>query len=256
MRLSVDWKEIRSRDFEEVCYHLLEILGFKNLEWLGHGGADKGRDIVASKMESPYPGFEIQRKWVIQCKRYIEKKLSVTALKDSMTWCETHNPDCLLFITTNVLSANTRDWLNETKGKYPFDVFVWERPYLETQMFAHLDGLTPFLTKNVCQQLLKAKLISYVRYAQQAVKEISGELHKRTIRNPSFFYMLMIQGVGQAADAYLKGKKKRAELGQDVSDIILYGLAFLSWLGIDADDVFHDSLSRHRRYVDKFGPGK
>ena len=47
----IDWKRVSAEEFEKLCTELLELNGFENIQWYGSGGGDKGRDIVATKIE-------------------------------------------------------------------------------------------------------------------------------------------------------------------------------------------------------------
>jgi hypothetical protein len=46
----INWTRINPEEFEKFCAELLELNGFENLQWYGKGGADKSRDIVATKI--------------------------------------------------------------------------------------------------------------------------------------------------------------------------------------------------------------
>lgn len=113
---------------------------------------------MATKTESPYSGCEIQQKWIIQCKRYTKKPPSVPELEKSISWCEGHKPDYLLFIITNILSPDTKDFLDEIKEKHHFRILTWERPLLESQIIQYLDDLKPHLPQEFYSVISKAKL--------------------------------------------------------------------------------------------------
>jgi hypothetical protein len=65
----VEWSQISPDEFEKLCAELLELSGFGNIEWFGKGGGDKGRDLIASRIEERLPGIRRETKWLVQCKR-------------------------------------------------------------------------------------------------------------------------------------------------------------------------------------------
>lgn len=69
----INWDSINPRYFEKFIFHVLGKKGFRNREWFGRGGGDKGRDVVAKYyVELPFNlGFE--QTWIFQCKR--EKRM-------------------------------------------------------------------------------------------------------------------------------------------------------------------------------------
>lgn len=121
-----DWHQITPPAFEKLCSAVLTESGFKNVQWFGETGSDKGRDILAEKDDSPVPGIDRRQRWLIQCKRYLKTKLSKAELKDLLDAAMEHSVDCVLIIVTTSVSANLRDWLAKAKENYPFEAFIWE----------------------------------------------------------------------------------------------------------------------------------
>jgi hypothetical protein len=74
-------------------------------------GADKGREIVAEKVDEPVPGIERRERWLIQCKRYVSKAITKGDLKDLFDAALEHKVDYVLIILTGKTSANIRDWV-------------------------------------------------------------------------------------------------------------------------------------------------
>jgi predicted helicase len=121
-------------EFEKLCTELLELNGFENLQWYGSGGGDKGRDIVATKIESPISGVRRQRNWVVQCKRYIRTTVKKQEISEFLTAAREHEPDAVLIIVTRTLTANTRDWLEAVRKEYRFEICTWEERDLEREI--------------------------------------------------------------------------------------------------------------------------
>ena len=129
-----DWKRVSAEEFEKLCTELLELNGFENIQWYGSGGGDKGRDIVATKTESPISGVRRQRTWVVQCKRYVRTTVKKQAISDFLTAAREHGPDAALIIITKTLTANVRDWLNAVRKEYRFEICTWEERDLEREI--------------------------------------------------------------------------------------------------------------------------
>lgn len=121
-----DWKQLSPALFEKVCAAVLGKTGFTNIQWYGEAGNDKGRDIIADRADCPVPGVERRERWMIQCKRYTQTKLSKSELKDLLDSALEHTIDSLLIIVTTSVSANLRDWLSSASVSYPFKTYIWE----------------------------------------------------------------------------------------------------------------------------------
>lgn len=121
-----NWNTISPALFEKICVSVLKNIGFSNIQWYGESGNDKGRDIIAEKLDSPVPGINRSESWMIQCKRYTKKSLSKSELKDLLDSALEHKIDSLLIIITSSVSANLRDWLSQVILNYPFKAYIWE----------------------------------------------------------------------------------------------------------------------------------
>jgi hypothetical protein len=130
----IDWKRVSAEEFEKLCNELLELNGFENIQWYGSGGEDKGRDIVATKTESPISGVRRQRRWIVQCKRYVRTTVKKQAISDFLTAAREHEPDAVLIIMTKTLTANVRDWLQAVRKEYRFEICTWEERDLEREI--------------------------------------------------------------------------------------------------------------------------
>jgi hypothetical protein len=136
-----DWSQLSPSQFEKLCAVVLRQTGFVNIQWFGEAGADKGRDIIAERVDSPVPGVERRERWMVQCKRYAQKNLGKSELKDLLDAALEHEIDGLLIIVTTSVSANLRDWLESAVKKYPFNAYIWEEMYFRGEMDKHEDEL-------------------------------------------------------------------------------------------------------------------
>jgi len=189
--IHIDWKLIDPIHFEKVCYFLLDKNGFSDIRWYGKSGGDKGRDLVASKLDRPVESIERLRKWVIQCKRYIESPPSKTELSKFLVSAREHKPDAVLIVLTNTLSSGTKDWLESVKAEYDFEIYIWEELDLVREIHKYQSQLsslipplhwlgTPFyfapVTNNrfefYCQEAGQVSLIAFnCKDAKEAVEK-------------------------------------------------------------------------------------
>lgn len=89
-----------------------------------------------------------------------------------------------------------------------------------------------------------------IRDAQKAVKEISGEFHKRTVTTSAFFFALLMEQIGQCARKYIHQGREAEGLPEDIMDIIIACLCYLNWLDSDAEKSFNEALEKHRRNIE------
>lgn len=135
--MEISWSQIKPKEFERLCYLILEANGFSDIEWFGESGGDKGRDIVARKAEFPLSSIQRNTKWVVQCKRYVAKPPSKTDVASFLVSAREHKPDSVLIIVTNTLSPDTKDWLHSVREDYPFQIYLWEESDLGREIHTH-----------------------------------------------------------------------------------------------------------------------
>ena len=122
----VNWNNISPTEFEELCYYLIELNNFTNIQWFGKGGGDRGRDILCEEILNPLKNITISNKWLIQCKRYTTKKITKTDISDALNSAREHNIDCFLLAITDTLSSDLKDWINSIQIDYKFKIVLWE----------------------------------------------------------------------------------------------------------------------------------
>jgi NTP pyrophosphatase (non-canonical NTP hydrolase) len=91
-----------------------------------------------------------------------------------------------------------------------------------------------------------------LKEAQEAVKRISYEAHKKEVFTSSFFIALLAEQVGQAAEKYITEGRLGKDIEVDIADIVVVSLAYLNWLEKDASDAFKKSLEKHERAIKRF----
>lgn len=137
----INWEKISPTEFEELCYELMSLNGFKNLAWYGKGGSDKGRDLTAIKFEEPISGIQKSSKWIIQCKRYTKATITKSEIEAFLCDAREHSPDSVLLVLTNTLSSNVKDWLEAVRRDYRFEIYTWEEKDLQREIARHRNSL-------------------------------------------------------------------------------------------------------------------
>ena len=135
--MDIDWNLITDNEFEELCGAILSKSGFYNIRNIG-GSGDRGRDLVAEKDNQIAFGLKRTEKWIIQCKKWIERKPSPTDLEKSLVWAKAHNPDGVLFFFSNKITPDTFDWVKEYTKDCKFHVDWMDATYIEN--YLHKDS--------------------------------------------------------------------------------------------------------------------
>lgn len=135
--MKIVWENFTPEDFEKLCYQILELNNFQNLSWFGKKGSDKGRDILAHKFNEPLPNIKKEELWLVQCKRFINKKIGKNEIVSLLNSALEHKPNYVLLILTNTLTANTKDWLKSIRTNYTFTIVIWEEMDLVREIIKH-----------------------------------------------------------------------------------------------------------------------
>lgn len=133
--MTTNWKKVSPAVFEKLCAALLRYSNFKNIQWYGEAGSDKGRDILAEKVDRPLRGIERRERWLIQCKRYTARRISKGDLKDLFDAALEHDVHNVLVILAGKASANVRDWIKAAEKRYPFGLFLWEEADVSRELY-------------------------------------------------------------------------------------------------------------------------
>ncbi|MCC3357759.1 hypothetical protein [Bacillus sp. REN16] len=98
-------------------FHALGQAGFRNREWHGEGGSDRGRDIVAYTYEELPFKLGYERKWVFQCKKR-KKMPSLTEITNDMIKAASHKPDFWVLALSFNPTSNQMDTIYSNAGLY------------------------------------------------------------------------------------------------------------------------------------------
>lgn len=91
-----------------------------------------------------------------------------------------------------------------------------------------------------------------LKEAQEKVKKISYEAHKKEVFTSSFFITLLTEQVGQVAEKYIDEGRCGKNIEVDIADVIVVSLAYLNWLEKDTTEAFKKSLEKHEKAIKHF----
>lgn len=116
--------------FEQLCYDVLQILGFANLKWRGKTPSDEGRDIECDLVIDDPIVEKRTEHWFVECK-FSKSGISVPTLEKNIAWCDARNPDVLLIITNATLTNQARNWIDAIFKQKQYRFSSLEGPKLE-----------------------------------------------------------------------------------------------------------------------------
>jgi|SRR6185437_7382530 len=171
--LDLDLSRLSPTEFEELVYDLLGEEGFFNLEWRD-GGADGGRDIVATSSQTDASGFRADAKWFCDAKLY-SSGISFDVIPSAMSKATAHDVDFLLFAAWPHLTPPCKDDLSrwEDTNKPRFKVRKWEKKDIKRLLLRHPQLLKKYVPSAWSQQL---EMDSYLCDAATVFKEFQDRV--------------------------------------------------------------------------------
>ncbi len=136
-RKKFSFDHLTPTEFEEFCFRLLKLMGFKNVKWRKGTGfdaspSDQGRDIECDRLIDDIDGKVHVEKWFVECKHYKEG-VPPDKIAGALAWAEAESPDVLVVIASNFFSNQTVEHLKKYRQnrKPHFRIKEWELPDLE-----------------------------------------------------------------------------------------------------------------------------
>jgi hypothetical protein len=128
---SFDWDRLTDREFEELCFDILQKEGFTNLVWRGKQGSDRGQDITGNKIVQPLQKVTFLENYIIQCKKYVARPLSKSEVSESLIWIDAYKPNCFILMISNTLHSSTKDWIGEISKNKNYKIILYEEKDFE-----------------------------------------------------------------------------------------------------------------------------
>ena len=203
------------QQFEELCWDLVKTLGYVNPKWVGLGGSDKGKDIVAEKHDRIGTSLVVDiQKVAFQCKRY-STGISQQDISSSIDWCDIEGYDRLFILSNSHLTEPARTYVEDANKKKKVktldiceksfqDLLFSNKPILQT--FFPEDAIPqPSIQSDSVQKILDIKIalpINLKDEIEKGIKEIN-ELPKDK-QLPAFFSFIEQNIITKIQEANIK----------------------------------------------------
>lgn len=120
----IKFEKLNDNQFEELCFDILQKLGFYSHVWR-QGGADSGRDLeVRHPVHNPLVGFYEER-WFVECKLY-SKGVPPEQINPKISWADAEMPQHLAIMTGSYLTNNARTWLEKIEPQKAYRIHLIE----------------------------------------------------------------------------------------------------------------------------------
>lgn len=158
--MKLNWEKITPLEFENLCYDLLYVLGFRNLDRRS-GIPDRGRDIEAIWEIKDPSGDVFFQKWFVECKFY-KHGIPIRVIHDRIRWADVTRPDVFLIITNSHLTTGTRAWLDRIREEKTYNIQIWEKEKLQKLLPKHPSIVEKYFPKPEVEVDFKPYLISII----------------------------------------------------------------------------------------------
>jgi len=178
----IDFGTLSPTRFEELCYDLLEELGFQNLRWR-QGGGDSGRDIQGTKRVVTALVNPFDELWFFECKRY-HSGVAPAQLNSKIAWADAEKPKHLVFFVSSYITNSARDWLQKiSAGKF------YQTHLIEGQQIKKLvTDSNLIISKYFSTELQRLLLSSYVAWVEQSIIPDLHRLKELQPQDQEWFY--------------------------------------------------------------------
>jgi len=142
------WEKLSGIEFERFVALLLAKEGFSNVHEFSRS-ADRGVDIIA-EFTAQRPGGEVEKqKWVVECKHYRSKKLTLDSLHQLIAYATSAHADAGLLVTSSeptITAIQTAKRLQESSGR---PLVIWDRNKLDALVSQHPDLVTMYFGQEI-----------------------------------------------------------------------------------------------------------
>ncbi|KON88872.1 hypothetical protein AF332_20095 [Sporosarcina globispora] len=119
----IDWEKVHPTHFEKFIFYTISKIGFKNRQWFGRGGGDRGRDVVATTYEELPFNLGYERKWIFQCKKWVRMPANHIIMNEILTASQ-HSPDFWVLVIPVDLTASQIDYIQFLNQSQPFKIIA------------------------------------------------------------------------------------------------------------------------------------
>lgn len=129
--------------FENLTFDLISSLGMHNVSWRTPG-ADGGRDIEADEIGADFSGFQVSKRWFIECKRY-KSSVDWPTIYHKVAYADNLNAHYLLMCTpskfTPAAISQVAKW---NANRRSLQIRLWPGHELERQLLGFPDIISKY----------------------------------------------------------------------------------------------------------------
>jgi len=231
------WKGHKgSKLFEELCWELIDLEGFQNLEWRGDTH-DKGRDLQADYIIQDPANKTRTEKWWFQCKRY-SSSINLSDMGNAFDHAESENIDVFVIMSTSTLTNTFQEMIekwNEKKIK-PFQTLNYNYKSVEKLVKDHIQDITNLekyfdLNRDIekVREELSRKEQQQIEEAYQLKEELDEKIDAIK-SDPSNFNLNKLEGILEICNQIFQASLKNEAIQllsklskiDELEDIIQY----------------------------------
>lgn len=189
----INFEQISSRGFENLCYDLLVKYNFHDLIWR-EGGADNGRDIEANYTFNNTIR-DRETKWFFECKHYISSGVPPEQLYSKVAWADAERPNSLVFFISSYLTNNARTWIEKILSQKQYEIIYIEGEQIKDRLLNYPDLIERYFSLNHYEQMLK-ELKDYknkfnINPSFEILKEIIENINLTKLDTEDFGFILL-----------------------------------------------------------------
>ncbi|HCG5918245.1 restriction endonuclease [Vibrio parahaemolyticus] len=202
---NLDFSQITPEDFENLVFHLLDEMGFSNLNWRkggeGNSATDGGRDLEATYW-SVRPAESLEEKYWFEVKHRSKQLEKIQVQKTVLNASGNNRKDNVVIITNKTISNPTKDWLSDFQLDHKTPrVMIWQGHDLELFLRKNPRTLAKFLPSSLAFSG-RCKVIRS-KFQNLMLLPSIGEVeelwrHRKTLKDEET-HMLMIAVVAEVA---------------------------------------------------------
>lgn len=168
----IDFDTIDHEQFEELCYELVEAVGYRNLEWR-RGGADSGRDIQGTRSVDTGLFTEFDELWFFECKHH-SKGVRPELLASKFIHALAENPRHLVFFISSYPTTAAKRWIEGISQRSAFKIHVVDGKQLKEILRRHPAIVEKYFSSKLQSVAMAARRSWQLRDLVPAVPTLIG----------------------------------------------------------------------------------
>lgn len=246
----LDFSEISPVDFENLAFHLLDEMGFSNLNWRkggeGNSATDGGRDLEAT-FWTVLPAVSKEERYWFEVK-YRSNQLEKSQVQSTVLNAAGNNSkDNVVIITNKTISNPTLDWIKEFQDahKNP-NISVWQGHDLDLLLRKNPRTLARFLPSSLAFSG-RCKVIES-KFSNLMLLPAGGELDELWEKREEFHensYLTLIAAIAEVE----YGNVLQHPWGMEIDKLRLFAVVTTGMLNVYPFIFKCSSLNRDQRVL-------